>query len=397
MNKVVITGAGVVSPLGTGYESFMRGLSGGKNTVGRLHGFDTTGFPLAIGAEIDSQRVSTEIDKKANFIKAALQELMKRRAAEIAKYDPSQRRLELGAGMDYFDLPGYVQSPAALTGNWRPYSQSTYKLISELAQKYEIAGGFSVNVSACVASSQSLGLGFRQLKYDSKRKIVIAGGFDSMLNHLHYLGFYKLGALANWPGLPAEACRPFDQKRCGLVLGEGAAVYLLQRAKDAAKEHILAEIAGYASTMDAYMVTDPEPDGTYLAEAAQQAIKEAGITPADIDCVHLHGTGTSKNDIAEAAAMKRIFGKSYTNIPVFSLKAQVGHLIAACGALEMLGVIYSLTEQAVPPTINYTHPDTEVPLMVVKDKPLKQKINYVLKLNAAFGGQNTAFVVKRHA
>jgi 3-oxoacyl-(acyl-carrier-protein) synthase len=245
-----------------------------------------------------------------------------------------------------------------------------------------------------VASNHAIGLSFRILK-QSKEKIIITGGVDSMLNPLHYMGFYKLGALSNWTGNPENACRPFDKNRCGLVLGEGAAVLLLQHYEEADPENILAEIVGYRSSMDAYTITDPQPDGTFLAKAAINAVSEAGITPNEIDCVHLHGTGTLKNALTEANAMKLIFGDRYPEIPVFSLKGQVGHLIAACGAMEMLGVIYSLQRQQVPPTINFEEPDPEVPLRVITEQSLDMKIKHILKLNSAFGGQNAAFVLKK--
>jgi 3-oxoacyl-[acyl-carrier-protein] synthase II len=144
------------------------------------------------------------------------------------------------------------------------------------------------------------------------------------------------------------------------------------------------------------MVTDPHPDGTFLAKAALNAIKQAGITPDEIDCVHAHETGTYRNALAETHALKIIFDERYTEIPVFSLKGQVGHLIGACGALEILGVIDSLLYQRVLPTVNFYDKDPEVPLNVITEKPLNMKINYILKLNAAFGGQNSALVFKRY-
>ena len=148
--------------------------------------------------------------------------------------------------------------------------------------------------------------------------------------------------------------------------------------------------------MDAYMVTDPHPDGRYIANAALEAIKDADISTQDIDCVHLHGTGTYKNALAEAKAMELIFGERFREIPVFSLKGQIGHLIGACGALEIVGVIYSLQKQKVPATVNFKDPDPEVPLRVIKDESIDLEICHVLKLNSSFGGQNTAFVLRKY-
>ncbi|MDH4201239.1 MAG: beta-ketoacyl-[acyl-carrier-protein] synthase II, partial [Spirochaetia bacterium] len=227
-------------------------------------------------------------------------------------------------------------------------------------------------------------------------KIVIAGGFDSMLNYPQYLGFQRLGTFSTWEGEPSSACRPFDKKRSGLVLGEGAGVVTLQRENEADKDSILAEIRGYGSSMDGYLVTDPEPTGYWLAKAADAAIKDAGLQPHDIDSVHLHGTGTLKNDPAETNAMKLIFGEKYNRIPVFSLKGHVGHGIGACSILELGAVIYALNSQVTPVTANYEFPDETVNLFVIRGGEYKMKVNNILKLNANIGGQNSALVVSRY-
>lgn len=399
IGKVVITGAGVVSPIGNNLQEVMKGIETGMRGIGKIGGFNTDFFPSDLGAEVKdngiAQQWNSDVDRKEVFLKKALSELYNM-CNWIQKYSPSSRIMNLGAGLDYFDLPGFVNSLKNGYKDWREYSNNTYKIVESLANEYQIDGGFSVNVTACVASTQAIGLSYRMLRNTSESIIMISGGFDSMLNPLHYMGFYKLGALSNWEGDPGDSCRPFDKKRCGLVLGEGAVVFLLQNGIEADPATILAEITGYSSTMDAYMVTDPDPNGRSLAKAALNAIEEAALSPDDIDCVHLHGTGTIKNELAEYEAMKLIFKDRYKEIPVFSMKGQIGHLIAACGAMEMLGVIYSLQTQSVPVTVNYEEDDPDVHLFVVKDKPLKMDINRVLKLNSAFGGQNTALVISRY-
>ncbi len=392
----MITGAGVISPVGNTVDDFMEGIAAGKCGIGTVRSFDAEDFPSMFGAEVKSPSPGekTGVDKKVLFLEQAIEELLQNNDT-FYTYPAHQRILNLGSGLDYFDLPGFVNSEDARENKWNPYSKNAYRAIRQIAEKYDIQGGCHVNVSACVASNHAIGLSFRMLK-QCRERIILTGGTDSMLNPPHYMGFYKLGALSNWSGEPEQACRPFDKRRCGLVLGEGAAVFLLQNYDEADPHRIIAEIVGYSSTMDAYTVTDPHPEGTFLAKAALDAICEAGITPADIDCVHLHGTGTVKNALAEARAMQLIFGGSYTEMPVFSLKGQVGHLIAACGALEMSGVIYALQRQQIPPTINFEEPDADVPLRVITGKPLEMKIEYVLKLNSAFGGQNAAFVIKKY-
>lgn len=375
----------------------MDGLNSGKKGIGFITHFSTEYFPSKLGAEvknIDIHPGEEYHDRKEILLSKALKDLFDDKH-HLDCYPESDRVLNLGAGLDYFNLPEYINSSDRKYHNWQKYSYNTYAFIKKLALEHKICGGVNVYVSACVASNHAIGQSFRMLKSGSS-KAIVTGGVDSMLNPLHYMGFHKLGALSDWQGNPSESCRPFDKKRCGLVLGEGAALFLLENLNKADPEDILAEIVGYASTMDAFSVTDPEPEGESLASAALQAIEEAGIRPNDIDCVHLHGTGTPKNAPAEANAMKIVFKERFGEIPVFSLKGQLGHLIAACGAMEILGVIYSLRYQRIPPTVNFHEPDPSAPLHVITGKPLERDIRFILKLNSAFGGENSAFVVKRY-
>jgi 3-oxoacyl-[acyl-carrier-protein] synthase II len=397
-NRIVITGAGVVSPVGTGLGELFAALEKGTPGIGRISNFEAGVYPSRLGAEVKNEGevplFPSHVDRKEIFLAGALEQLSAGPSFRAA--EPADRLLCLGAGIDYFDLPGYVTAGPGADGTWQTHSRNTLTMARELAGRFGIGGDVTVNVTACVASSQALGLSFRRLLRMKPGTLVVSGGVDSMLNPLHYMGFHKLGALSDWDGDPATACRPFDKNRRGLVLGEGAALFTLQHAASANGATVLGEIAGYASTMDAHMVTDPDPSGGALAMAARQALAEAGIGPDEVDCVHLHGTGTLKNEPAEAAAMALIFPDRYRDIPVFSLKGQVGHLIAACGAMELAAVFYSLRTQSVPPTVNFAEPDPEVPLRVVTGEPLRMEIRNILKLNAAFGGQNTALVVKRH-
>jgi 3-oxoacyl-[acyl-carrier-protein] synthase II len=396
--RIVISAAAAVSPVGTGLTEIFAALAAGRPGCERIRNFAADVYPSQLGAEVKDQGVvmphPSACDRKEIFLRQALEQLAYAPAFQTAP--PAERLLHLGAGIDYFDLPGYCRSAAAGSGDWQSHSRNTLRMARQLASEFAIQGEVAVNVTACVASSQALGLAFRRLKQLPATAVAISGGVDSMLNPLHYMGFHKLGALSDWSGAPAEACRPFDKNRRGLVLGEGAALFCLQHAASARPESVLGEIVGYASTMDAYMVTDPDPSGSALARAASLALAEAGLTPDAIDCVHLHGTGTHKNELAEAAAMQSLFPTRYRELPVFSMKGQIGHLIAGCGAMELLGVLFSLHTQSVPPTVNFCEPDPAVPLRVVSGQPLRLPIEHVLKLNAAFGGQNTALVVKRY-
>lgn len=363
-----------------------------------MQNFSTEYFPSNFCAEVKETgrvvKTTPIIDRKALFFKNSFKQLVAKNDF-LVRYKPEDIAINVGAGIDYFDLETFVNSGDYLSNKWQSHCSGAVDTVRSLSREYNIRGGYFVNVSACVASTQSIGNSFRLLR-KNRNMAIISGGFDSMLSHLHYMGFYVLGALSSYTGNAEDACKPFDKKRCGLVIGEGGIAMLLETAGSAVKNDILAEIAGYSSTLDAYQVTDPEPSGICLARAASDAIAEAGITPDQIDCVHMHGTGTIKNGIAESNAMKLVFGDRYQEIPVYSMKGQIGHLIGACGAMEFLGVIYSLKYQKVPPTVNFETPDPEVLLNVIKGEALNLKINYILKLNAGFGGQNTALVIKRY-
>lgn len=395
MTRVVITDVGVVSPLGTGTGEFFRGLHEGRRGIDHIRSFDTGFFPVDLGAEARSAGAvvasGTSVDRKGVFIRQAVEQVF--RAGRIERYAPARRQLCLGAGIDYFDFPGYVHGRAARP--WTEFSLRAHRVVERLAEDFSFAGGHAVNVAACVASTQAMGLALRMLRR-SPEQAIVTGGFDSMLSHLHYMGFFNLGALSDWDGEPAGGCRPFDRQRRGLVIGEGAAACLFEAQAHADPNAIQCEVAGYGATMDAYMVTDPEPSGRMLAHAALAAIRDAGITPDDIDSVDLHGTGTVKNALAETRAMELIFPSRWREIPVFALKGQIGHLIGACGAVEVLGVIDTLKHQRVLPSMNCEEPDPDLPLRIIRGEPLAASITHVLKLNAAFGGQNTALVFKKH-
>ena len=399
MSRVFITATGVASPLGSSFLEVMEGIEKGTKGLAHIESFDTSHFPVSFAGEAKSNgrviKTDSWIDRKALFLEMALEQILS--TGILDRYDPKERFASLGTGIDYFDLPGYINETVELgaPAPWEKHVKWSIAPATEFVKKLGLRGGCVMNAAACVASSQAIGLAFRKLKRDG-RGIALTGGYDSMIAPLHYMGFYRLGALSTWKGAPQEACKPFDKNRCGMVLGEGAALYCLEPEATAHQEDILAEVTGYSSTMDAYLVTDPDPGGRYLAKAALEAIHEAGIRPGDIDCVHLHGTGTYKNAISESNAMKIIFGKRGPEIPVFSLKGQTGHLVGACGALELLGVIYSLKNQCVPPTVNFQTPDPKAPLNVIRDRPLHMNIRNILKLNSAFGGQNTALVLRRY-
>lgn len=393
-NRVFLCKAGVVSPIGTGWDEFCQGVLEGRPGSAELTVFDGSLLPVHLAAEVRVGGVvvssAPEEDRKSIFLSMAADELLASHKG-WGRVGAAKRWALLGGGIEHFDLGGYTNDPAP---DWRHYQRHLRAAVDDICARYDVGGVRSVNVSACVGATQAMGVAFRHVRSNPELAI-LAGGSDSMLSPLHYMGFHHLGALSEWNGDPALACRPFDADRCGIVLGEGAGLTVVQSERTADPSEIIAEIVGYGTSLDAHMVTDPDPEGTQLARCALDAIEDAGICPEDVDCVHLHGTGTPKNEPAEAAAMRKIFGARASEVPVYSLKGQVGHLVGACGVVETLAAALCLREQVVLPTVNCIRLDQSLGLRVVQDRPLSMPMRHVLKLNAAFGGQNAALVLRR--
>lgn len=395
---VVITGYEIQSPLGCTCEESFASLQAGLSCVGNIQSFDAEGFPFKAAGEVreNGQVVATpsNIDRKVYFLERALSQLIENTTLD-ARYTSAERIMNIGTGIDYIDIASffnhreYRQPPGSETTYYKTAAQ-----IKKMAFEKQVSGGCNIFTAACVASAQAIGLSYRMIKRGVKRAI-LTGGSDSMISYVNYMGFYLLGAMSTDPN-PATACKPFDRRRSGTVLGEGAAMLLLEESSLAREEEILAKIVGYGCTMDAYAITDPDPSARQLAKAIRLALEDAALAPGLIDCVHLHGTGTPKNAPAEYLALCQVFGERVAELPVYSMKGQTGHLVGSCTAVEMLAVMHSIREQEVPPTLNFTESDPEAPLFVVRGKPLSLPIRYVLKLNSSFGGHNTAIIIEKY-
>lgn len=397
---VVITGFGACSPLGCSFEESLQTLRAGTPCVDDIQNLRTEGYQYTAAGEIrhhgEVVRTADGVDRKLFFLERALRELSDRTAFP-QRYRSDELMLNIGSGVDYFDIERFIESgaefPEGMLGN------GTYHQLAadmrRLAAKWHFDAGCHLFASACTASAQAIGLSWRMLRRGLAGAIV-SGGADSMISHPAYLGFSMLGALSAGSDPAPRRCKPCDLRSNGAVLGEASVAILLEDSDRVPAGHeILAEIAGYGCSMDAWSVTDPEPSGTAAAEAVRMALDEAGITPERIDCIHLHGTGTVKCAPAEYNCLHRVFGERLKNIPVYSMKGQVGHMIGSCTAVEMIGVVHSLREQLVPPTLNFETSHPEAPFRVVRDTPLRMPIRYILKMNSAFGGHNTALIIKK--
>ena len=271
------------------------------------------------------------------------------------------------------------------------------RLATLIGQRYGIMGGRYTNCSACAAGTQVIGEALRQLR-DGRAPMALAGGADSMLNPLGLGGFSLLKALSTRNDQPATACRPFDATRDGAVLGEGRGVCRIGDAgpRPESRGHgFMRKLLGYGSSMDAFSVTDPAPDGRGAVRSMTLAVRDAQLKPEQIDCVNAHATGTPKNDAIETAAIKQVLGPRARDIPVHAVKSMTGHLIGASGAVEAVAAALTLNRGVVPPTINLRNPDPACDLDYVEDGARAFQGRTVLSNSFGFGGQNASLVLSR--
>ena len=416
MRRVVCTGMGVVSPIGCGVPAFFEGLRQARPGIGLIRGFDASAFPVRIAGEVrdvDPSRVEVSRgpygpaiarDRKSAFGLVAAREAL--REAGPPDVHADRYGTFFGVGLEVFhvqdliahvrdgqlDFEGVCRTMADYPVHARLQIPSHLGAM-EVAREAGAKGPLSVNVSACAASTQAVGDAFHAIR-DGSIDAAIVGGYDSMVNPLGLGGFCMLQALSTRNDLGAGASRPFDAGRDGFVLGEGAAALVLETLEGARRRGaaIIGEISGYASTLDAYRVTDPAPLDAGAAEAMRRALADARLRPDQIDYINAHGTGTPKNDPAETHAIRDVFGAHAFAIPVSSTKSQIGHLIGAAGAVELVAGLFAVREGMVPATINLERPDPQCDLDYVPNHPRPWSVRRFVSNSFGFGGQNAVLV-----
>jgi len=418
VRRVVVTGCGVVSAIGRGRESFFTALQNGASGIGPISHFDASAFSVRQAAEVKGLELDSLIarypeaeditDRKVFLALAAFDDLMA--DARIPTGLPASSRMGLNLGVSLEILPLERLSrpatglPISRVEHLRRLKdmggvlQTPLDTASRiLAARHDLCGPSYVNCSACAASAMAIGHSFELIRR-GLADIVCCGGYDSMVNPLGIGGFALLGALSTNGENDEPACRPFDARRNGTVIGEGAGLVALEDLGHARKRNapILAEIAGYGASLDAYKPTDPDPDGRGMLSAMKKALASAGIGPGDIDYINAHGTSTPKNDEIETRAIKDLFGDRAGRIPVSSTKSMIGHLIGAAGAVELIACLAGFLRGFVPPTINYAHPDPFCDLDYVPNQAREWDGEYILTNSFGFGGQNAALVLKRY-
>jgi 3-oxoacyl-[acyl-carrier-protein] synthase II len=425
MRRVVVTGLGVVSPNGIGRRAFSEAILEGRSGVGYIESFDTTGQPIRIAGEIKQFDVTPylgEHRKNAKLMSRAVQFAVGAAAMAIEdagletdRLDPERFGVCMGTGitpMDVAELAGPMARGLLPDGSFdlarftMARAESIFPLwllkhlpnmaAAHISILHHAMGPNNTVVTACAAGTQAVGEAFRLIARGDA-DVMLAGGCDSRLDPQLLVAYNAMKAVSTSTRSPAEVSRPFDGERDGFVLGEGAAVLVLESLQHARRRraHIYAEVTGYGSSFDAYGITRPEPDGKGAAIAMRAALREAKVDPSDVDYINAHGTSTRLNDIMETIAVKRVFGERAAAIPMSSQKSMVGHLIGASGALEAAATALSLERGVVPPTINQATPDPACDLDYVPNTAREIPLRTALSNSFGFGGQNASLVMCR--
>ncbi len=425
MHRVVVTGIGIVSPNGIGRRAFGEALVEGKSGVSLIESFDTTGLPIKIAGEVKNFDVSPylgEHKKNAKLMSRAVGFAVGAAALAVedagivtGKLDPSRFGVCMGTGitpMDVAELVGPLTKSIGHDGGFdvakfataRAESMFPLWLLKHLPNMaaahisilQHAMGPNNTIVTACAAGTQAVGEAFRLIARGDA-DIMLAGGCDSRLDPQLLVAYHAMKTVSASLRPPVEVSRPFDGERDGFVLGEGAAVLILESLTRAhrRKAKIYAEVTGYGSSFDAYGITRPEPEGKGAAISMKAALREARIDAADIDYINAHGTSTRLNDMMETVAVKRVFGHRAPTIPMSSQKSMVGHLIGASGALEAAATAMSLDWGVIPPTINHSTPDPHCDLDYVPNTAREKRLKTAISNSFGFGGQNASLVMAR--
>ncbi len=407
--RVVITGLGVISPVGNTLQEAWVSLVQGKSGVGPLTLFDASQYPTRFAAEVKnfhpeqylSTKESKHSDRFVQFAVASAKQAWGHAKLEISKEDPHRIGCWIGTGMGGLATieEGYRDLQARGPSRVRPFFIPM--IICNMAPgqvsiSLGIKGPNSCTVSACASSAHAIGDAYDIIER-GEADVMVTGGSECAITRLGVAGFCALKALSTRNDDPATASRPFDKTRDGFVIAEGAAIVILEELERAKKRGaaIYGEVIGYGMTGDAYHITAPDPTGEGAAGAMAAALKDAGLKPEQVSYINAHGTSTPLNDKIETLAIKKVFGEYAKKVPVSSTKSMTGHLLGAAGAIEFAACCMAMKDEIIPPTINYKTPDPECDLDYVPNQARKAKLNIVMSNSLGFGGHNVSLIVRK--
>jgi 3-oxoacyl-[acyl-carrier-protein] synthase II len=406
--RVVITGMGIVSPLGIGLDDNWQAICQGKSGIGPITKFDTTEYPAKIAGEVKNFDPDQYIDKKDQkkmdvFIQYALAAgsmAIKQSGLIIDESNADRVGVLVGSGLGGLQTIEKYHTLLLQNGPKKVSPFFVPMLIVNLAPGqisiyFGCRGPNSSVVTACATGNHSIGEASRIIQRGDA-DAMIAGGVESTITPLAVAGFCALKALSTRNNEPEKASRPFEKNRDGFVMAEGAGILVLENLESAKQRgaSIFAEVIGFGCNADAYHITAPSPGGEGAARCMQIAIDDADIKPGDIDYINAHGTSTPMNDLSETIAMKTVFKDHVKNLPVSSTKSMTGHLLGAAGGVEAIFSILSIKHGIIPPTINYDEPDPECDLDYVPNVARKKDVRIVMSNSFGFGGTNATLIFK---
>ncbi|MET3288439.1 beta-ketoacyl-[acyl-carrier-protein] synthase II [Brevibacillus fluminis] len=408
--RVVITGVGVISPVGNDVDTFWESLRTGKSGIDKITSFDVTDYPTQIAGEVKDFVPEDYMDKKevrrtdrfVQFALAAAKMAMKNSGLEINEENADQIGVYIGSGiggLSTFEEQHRVmleKGPRRVSPFFIPMliGNMASGLISiELGAK----GPTSSAITACATGTNAIGDAFRLIQY-GHADAMVTGGAEATVLPMAFAGFCSMKAMSTRNDEPQKASRPFDRDRDGFVMGEGAGVLVIEELEHAKKRGatIIAEVIGYGMSADAHHITAPSPNGEGAARCMKLALKDAGVEPDSIGYINAHGTSTGQGDIAETQAIKQIFGEHAYKLAVSSTKSMTGHLLGATGGVEAIATAFALRDQILPPTINLENPDPECDLDYVPNKAREAHVDVALSNTFGFGGHNATIVLKRY-
>jgi len=396
-HRVVVTGIGAVTPLGSTIPLFWERLVAGTSGVRPIRRFDASRFPTTFAAEVsDSDHDgSGRLSRKDWFGWVAASQALADAGLDGAA-GGARIGIAIGTERRCQDLLERIARRAIYDDDGDHVRESPFALAAALAADRRFEGPQLTIAAACASSTQAIGLAFQKIQWGDA-DVMLAGGCDSLVDPVMLTAFGRLGALSTRNADPAAASRPFDLHRDGFVLGEGAGMLVLERHDHAvARGHrIYAEVLGYGASSNAYRVTDLPADGQGLYLSMKWALEDAGLVPADVQYINAHGTSTLQNDRSETAAIKRCFGDRASQIPVTATKSMIGHLVCAGGAVELIVTILTLMHGVITPTINYEVPDPECDLDYVPNAARRARVDTALSNSSGFGGVNASVLVGR--
>ena len=410
MNRVVVTGIGIISPLGD-KDKLWQGLLTGVSGIGRITRFDPSDLAVQIGGEVRGfdptdymdRKEARRMDRFAQFAVAAAKMSLEDAQIELPFADPNRVGVLVGSGIGGIETLQEQSRVLIEKGADRVSPFFVPMMIPDMASG-QIAiqtgakGINSCTVTACATGTHSIGDAFR-IVTRGQADVMLAGGAEAALCPLGLAGFITAKALSTRNEQPEQASRPFDKGRDGFVMGEGAGVLVLESLEHALRRgaRIYGEIVGYGASGDAYHITSPAPEGEGAQRAMAEALADGGLKPADVDYINAHGTSTQYNDYFETIAIKRVFGKRADQVPISSTKSMTGHLLGAAGGVELIACLLAMEYSLIPPTINHEEPDPRCDLDYVPNRARKATVNVAMSNSFGFGGHNAVLVVRKIA